>query len=75
MAIVVMESWKVGLMKVSLTKLQVEKLNISLKESKDNVDSLLNGEQIALEIEDVNLAEEFFKEAERLGVNCKLTIK
>lgn len=72
MAKVILESWREGLEKVSLTKLQMDKLGISLKESKSNVDSLLEDEKIILEIDDENLAIEFFKEAERIGVNCKL---
>ena len=72
MAKVILESWREGLEKVSLTRLQMDKLGISLKESKSNVDSLLEDEKIILEIDDENLAIEFFKEAEIIGVNCKL---
>ena len=69
---ILLESWREGLEKVSLTKLQVEKLGLSLKESKNNVDSLLENEKIILEISDDKLAKEFFEEAEKIGVNCKL---
>lgn len=72
MAKVILESWREGLEKISLTKLQMDKLGMSLKESKSNVDSLLEDEEIILEIEDENLAIEFFKDAEQIGVNCKL---
>lgn len=72
MAKVILESWREGLEKISLTKLQMEKLGMSLKESKANVDSLLDNERIILEINDVNLAREFFAEAESVGVTCKL---
>jgi hypothetical protein len=68
---VLLESWREGLEKVSLTKLQMEKLGMSLKESKSNVDSLLENDQIILEINDENLAIEFLTEAEKIGVNCK----
>lgn len=71
MAKVILESWREGLEKVSLTKLQIEKLGISLKKSKSNVDSLLEDEKIILEIDDEILAKEFLNEAEKLGVNCK----
>lgn len=71
MAKVIFESWREGLEKVSLTKLQMDKLGLSLKESKSNVDSLLEDEKIILEIDDENLAREFLNEAEKIGVNCK----
>lgn len=72
MAKVILESWREGLEKISLTKLQMDKLGMSLKESKSNVDALLEDHRIILEIDDENLAIEFFKEAEKIGVNCKL---
>ena len=59
MAKVVMESWREGLMVLSLTKLQYEKLGLSLLQSKTNVDLLLEDEVINLEIEDQNVAREF----------------
>ncbi|MCS4300658.1 hypothetical protein [Chryseobacterium sp. BIGb0232] len=71
---VILESWREGLEKVSLTKLQIEKLKMSLKESKSNVDSLLNNEKVVLEIDNVNLAKEFYEEAEKIGVNCRLIL-
>ncbi|WP_166923475.1 hypothetical protein [Flavobacterium poyangense] len=72
MAKVILESWKEGLKKISLTKLQVEKLGLSLREAKSNVDSLLEDEKIILEIDDENLANEFLREAQKIGVDCKL---
>lgn len=68
---VILESWREELKKISLTKLQMEKLGMALKESKSNVDSLLDNEKIILEIDDENLAKEFMEEAERIGVDCK----
>ena len=52
---VMMESWREGLQKVALTKLQHEKLGLSLSESKRNVDMLLDDQIIILEIEDENI--------------------
>ena len=72
MAKVIMESWREGIMMVSLTKLQYEKLGLSLYESKRNADMLLEDQIIILEIEDENVAREFFEEADRFGVNCKM---
>lgn len=72
MAKVIMESWREGLEKVSLTKLQNEKLRIPLVKSKSNTDMFLEGNSIVLQIEDENKAREFVEEAERIGVNCKI---
>jgi len=69
---VVLESWREGLQKVFLTKLQHEKLGISLLDSKTNTDLLLDDQIIILEIENIELAQEFLKEVERIGVNCKI---
>ncbi len=68
---VIFESWREGLKIVSLVKLQKEMLGIGLKEAKTNLDTLLDDIQIILEIDDENLANEFLKEADKLGVNCK----
>lgn len=72
MSKVIFESWREGLKKVSLTKLQTEMLEIGLLEAKTNTDNLLDNIQIVFEINDKSLANEFLKKADQLGVNCKL---
>ncbi len=72
MAKIILESWREGLEKVSLTKLQVDMLGKSLKESKLNVDSLLDDKKVIIEIDNIDLAQDFLEEAEKIGVNCKL---
>lgn len=67
-----MKSWRYGLQKVALTKLQKDKLGIGLKESQDNMVALLDGKEIIFEIEDEVLAKEFFNEIESIGVNAIL---
>lgn len=67
-----MKSWRDGLKKVSLAKLQTELLNISLKEAHDNVILLLDNNEIILNIEDQNIALDFYKKAKEIGVNCIL---
>ena len=47
-------------------------LKKGLKTSKDNVDSLLDGNEITFEIEDNFLAKSFFEEAQKIGVICVL---
>ncbi len=72
MAKVIMKSWRYGLEKVNLTKLQKDMLGMGLKDSKDNVDALLEGKEVILEIEDNVLAEEFYIKIEKIGVNAEL---
>ena len=67
-----MKGWREGMEKVSLTKLQVELLKLSLKESKSNVDSLLDNDIVIIEIKDAIVAKEFFKKAEDIGVICEI---
>jgi len=74
MAKVILDSWREGFEKISLTKLQVNMLGKSLTESKSNVDSLLDDKKIIFEIESLDLANEFLKEADKIGVNCELVI-
>jgi hypothetical protein len=69
---IILKTWREGLQKVSLTKLQVEILGKSLKESKSNVDALLNQEEVSIEIEDLNLARLFLEKATDIGVECEL---
>ncbi|MDQ0639306.1 hypothetical protein QF042_002871 [Pedobacter sp. W3I1] len=71
---VILTGWREDLDKVSLTKLQMEMLGKSLKESKLNVDILLDDEEVLIEIPNLDLASEFLKEAEKIGVNCILSI-
>lgn len=72
MAIIIIKSWREGLQKVSLTKLQNDLLKKSLKESKNNVDLLLDGNEIRIVIEDIALAEEFVLRANEIGAECIL---
>ncbi len=71
MKTIAMTGWQEGMRKVSLTKLQVELLGLSLKESKKNVDTLLEGETIKIETNSSATAEEFVREAKKIGVLCK----
>jgi hypothetical protein len=72
MAQVIMKSWRYGMKKVSLTMLQCELLKIPLKTAKSNVNKLLDDNEIILNIEDENIALNFYKKAEEIGVNCIL---
>lgn len=69
---IILYGWREGLDKVSLTKLQVDMLGKSLVESKLNVDSLLEDKKIIIEIDNLELAQKFLKEADKIGVNCRL---
>ncbi|MET3038546.1 hypothetical protein ABXT08_20850 [Chryseobacterium sp. NRRL B-14859] len=69
---VILESWREGLEKVSLTKLQVDLLGKSLMESKSNVDHLLDDKEVIIEVDNLDLAYEFVEKARKIGVNCKV---
>lgn len=69
-----MKSWREGLRKVSLTKLQTELLNISLSDAHKNTHLLLDNIEIILEIEDDKTAILFQEEADKLGVNCVIIL-
>ena len=56
----------------SLTKLQIEFLSMSLKEAKTNVDEILEGNEVVINIDSFDLAKKFVKKARLLGVICDL---
>ncbi len=72
MTAIVLNGWREGLQKVSLTKLQTKLLHKSLKEAKENVDRLLAGQRIELQVEDRALAADFVVQAQALGAACQL---
>lgn len=72
MASILMTGWRDGMEKVSLSKLQIEYLKVSLSQAKMNVDKLLDGEQIKIEIDDLEAAKKFIKQADEIGVDCLL---
>lgn len=61
------EGWEDGFEKVTLSKLQMNLLGKSMKESKTNVDKILEGEMVIYYIEDEKLAKKFQFEAEKIG--------
>lgn len=66
-----MISYKEGLNKVRLTKLQMQYLGMGLKESKLNTDLLVEGEAVKLESSDEKNLKEFVSEAKQIGVVFK----
>jgi ribosomal protein L7/L12 len=69
---IIMKGWREGMEKVSLSKLQIELLGKSLKEAKNNVDMLLEGEIITIDVENNNIAKRFVDSANKIGVDCLL---
>jgi hypothetical protein len=63
----VLTGWKPGLKKISLDMLLVKRLNVSIAVAKRQVDDLLAGEIIELEIEPAS-APDFGTELDHLGV-------
>ena len=72
MAKVLFKGCEWNLQKVSLTKLQRYKMNLSLKEAKVNTDALLDGKTFIIEIESLEQAEESVKEAMAIGAVCEI---
>ena len=69
---VIITGWRYGLQKISLTKLQVDSLGMGLKESKKNVTTILDGQQVEFDIPVLKVAKKFMLEADWLGANCIL---
>ena len=67
-----MTGWKEDMQKVSLTKLQIEVLGLSLRSSKENVDRLLEGAEVFIEAKSLASAKKFVEEANKLGVVCQI---
>ncbi len=69
---VLLTGWQVGVQKVSLDKLIQRAAKIGLKEAKEKVDQLLLGEEISIVFPTLFEAENFCKEASKLGAMGKL---
>ncbi len=72
MSKILMTGWTEGLEKVTLTRLQMNLLQISLPNAKKNVDKLLHGEVVVIDSIDENKARSFINEASDIGVICHL---
>lgn len=69
---IIIEGWNEGFQKVSLTHLQVDLLKISLKVAKNNVDKLLDGHSIIIDVNNEQLASTFVKEVKNINANCRI---
>lgn len=72
MARIIFEGWVYGMQKIPFIKLLNVTAGLSLKESKRIKDSVVDGEIITLDVISDDLASEIIKEAQQLGVKCKL---
>jgi hypothetical protein len=73
MAKIIFEGWEVGMRKIPFIKLLNEKAGLSLKDSQNLKDRLVdNNEIIEIEVPDENLATEILAEAKRLKVKGRL---
>lgn len=69
---IIIESWNEGFQKVTLTHLQIDLLKISLKVAKSNVDKLLDGHSITIDVNNEQLALTFVEKAKNINVNCRI---
>ncbi len=58
--------------KIPLTHLQVTLLGLSLKDSKENVDKLLEDIDVVIEASSLETAQNFVREARKIGVVCQV---
>lgn len=72
MSIIILKGWEEGFEKLTLTKLQISLLKMGMKEAKKNVDDLLDGIQVFLEVENEKIANEFLNEILQIGVLAEL---
>ncbi|MGV0925334.1 hypothetical protein [Empedobacter tilapiae] len=71
---IIIESWNEGFQKIALTHLQIDLLKLSLKEAKSNVDKLLDGHSIIIDVNNEQLATTFVKEVKNINVNCRMLL-
>ena len=69
---IIIESWNEGFQKVTLTHIQIDLLKISLKVAKSNVDKLLDGHSITIDVNNEQLALTFVEKAKNINVNCRI---
>ena len=67
MTMVVLRGWKQGIQTISLMRLIMAKCGVGLIAAKTHVDELVGGEPQSFSFADVELAQEFEREALRLG--------
>lgn len=73
MATIILTGWREGLQKIALAKLQQELLGLPLKTAKENVDELLDGHSVSLEVAD-HLAAELLRRAIELGARTRFSL-
>ena len=69
---IIIESWNEGFQKVTLTHLQIDLLKLSLKVAKSNVDKLLDGHSITIDVNNEQLALTFVEKAKNINANCRI---
>ena len=69
---IIIESWNEGFQKVTLTHLRIDLLKISLKVAKSNVDKLLDGHSITIDVNNEQLALTFVEKAKNINANCRI---
>lgn len=69
---IIFDGWNEGFQKVTLTHLQIDLLKISLKVAKSNVDKLLDGHSITIDVNDEQLGLTFVEKAKNINANCRI---
>ncbi|HVA50375.1 MAG TPA: hypothetical protein VNH11_28735 [Pirellulales bacterium] len=68
---VVLHNWKPGFSKIGLNHLLRERAGFTLSGAKSTVDSLLEGKEVLLELDD-DVADDFLDDIRQLGVEAQV---
>ena len=69
---IILQRWRPGLPKISLTKLLQERAGLSLTSAKDHVDRFLVGEEVAVSVPTADEAQSLAAAVRQLGVDCEI---
>jgi len=68
MAKVIFKGWRVGMRKIPFTMLLKERAGLSLKQARDIKTKVLDNEEIAISVDNIEIARAIAVEADKLGV-------
>ena len=72
MAKIIIRGWKKGLLKISMTKSIQNNTSLGLAKSKDVTDRVLNGEQVVIDIENMDIALKLVNELNQHGAIAEI---
>ena len=73
MATVLISGWNVGFQKVAFTRLMKSEMGLTLEPAKRITDSIMDGEQVELEVPDEQV-EHLLSAMAQLGARCEVAV-